>query len=219
MKKKLQLIAVAVVFLILSLFPFMQVLAQDASAAGTMRVQVLDADWEAPLSGASVTVVELDKKEKTGDNGSAVFENVPFGKYNVMITSSGFERQLMRGVVVNPGEVQQVVIRLSPIYTDMDELVVRDFDISAGSDTALIELKMDSTASFDAVSADTISRAGASDAAAALKLVAGATVQEGKYAVVRGLPDRYVSSQLNGVRLPTADADKRAVQLDQFPSA
>ena len=36
--------------------------------------------------------------------------------------------------------------------------------------------------------------------------------------MVRGLPDRYVSSQMNGVRLPTADADKRAVQLDQFPS-
>ena len=36
---------------------------------------------------------------------------------------------------------------------------------------------------------------------------------------MRGLPDRYVNSQMNGVRLPTADPDKRAVQLDQFPSA
>ena len=36
--------------------------------------------------------------------------------------------------------------------------------------------------------------------------------------MVRGLPDRYVNSQLNGIRLPTADADKRAVELDQFPS-
>jgi outer membrane receptor protein involved in Fe transport len=37
--------------------------------------------------------------------------------------------------------------------------------------------------------------------------------------VVRGLLDRYVSSQMNSVRLPTADPDKRAVQLDQFPAA
>ena len=44
-------------------------------------------------------------------------------------------------------------------------------------------------------------------------------VQDGKYAVLRGLPDRYVSSQMNGVRLPTADEDKRAVELDLFPSA
>lgn len=37
--------------------------------------------------------------------------------------------------------------------------------------------------------------------------------------MIRGLPDRYVSSQLNGVRLPTADENKRAVELDQFPAA
>ncbi len=193
--------------------------AQDAGSVGTLRVQVLDADWEAPLAEAAVVLVELDQKRQAGADGSVIFESVPFGNYNIMATKSGFERLLMRGVIVNPGAVQQVVLRLAPVYTDMDELVVRDFDISAGSDTALIELKMSSAATFDAVSADTISRAGAGDAAAALKLVSGATVQDGKYAVVRGLPDRYVNSQLNGVRLPSADADKRAVQLDQFPSA
>lgn len=219
MIKKVQSVVVALILLLADLLPFVSAHAQDAGGAGTLRVQVLDADWEAPLAGASVTVVELDQKSKTEDDGGVLFSEVPFGKYNLLVTASGFERQLMRGVVVNPGEVQQVVIRLAPVYTDMDELVVRDFDISAGSDTALIELKMDSTASFDAVSADTISRAGASDAASALKLVSGATVQEGKYAVVRGLPDRYVNSQINGVRLPSADPDKRAVQLDQFPTA
>ncbi|MFO7936506.1 MAG: TonB-dependent receptor [Kiritimatiellia bacterium] len=219
MNKKLQLIAVSIASLFSVFLPSMCLHAQDADSMGTLRVQVIDADWEAPLAGASVSVVELDKLSKTEDDGSVLFKEIPFGKYNLLVSYSGFERQLMRGVVVNPGEVQQVVIRLSPIYTDMDELVVRDFDVSMGSDTALIELKMDSVASFDAVSADTISRAGASDAASALKLVSGATVQEGKYAVVRGLPDRYVNSQINGVRLPTADPEKRAVQLDQFPSA
>ena len=64
-----------------------------------------------------------------------------------------------------------------------------------------------------------MSKSGAGDAASALKLVSGATVQDGKYAVIRGLPDRYVNSQLSGIRLPTADETKRAVQLDQYPSA
>jgi hypothetical protein len=72
---------------------------------------------------------------------------------------------------------------------------------------------------MDSISSEVMSQAGASDASDALRLVAGATVEDGKYAVVRGLPDRYVNSQLNAVRLPTADVDKRAVQLDQFPAA
>ncbi len=219
MQTKFQVTAFVTIFTV-SIFLHPSALrAQEAAAVGTLRVQVVDSDWEAPLADASVTVVELERRVKTEDDGTALFSDVPFGRYNLLVTASGFERLLMRGVVINPGEVQQAVIRLSPVYTDMDELVVRDFDISAGSDTALIELKMDSAASFDAVSADTISRAGASDAASALKLVSGATVQDGKYAVVRGLPDRYVSSQINGVRLPTADPEKRAVQLDQFPAA
>ena len=83
----------------------------------------------------------------------------------------------------------------------------------------LLHLRFESPALMDSISSDLMSRAGASDAASALRLVAGATVQDGKSAVIRGLPDRYVSSQLNGVRLPTADEDKRAVELDQFPSA
>jgi hypothetical protein len=77
---------------------------------------------------------------------------------------------------------------------------------------------VESPALMDSVSSDLISQAGAGDAAGALRLVAGATVSDGKYAVVRGLPDRYVNTQMNSVRLPSADSDKRAVQLDQFPS-
>jgi hypothetical protein len=83
----------------------------------------------------------------------------------------------------------------------------------------LLNLRMESPSLMDSVSADVMSQAGASDAASALRLVSGATLEDGKYAVVRGLPDRYVNSQVNGVRLPTADEDKRAVQLDQFPAA
>ena len=61
-------------------------------------------------------------------------------------------------------------------------------------------------------------RSGASDAAAVLLLVPGATLQDGKYAVIRGLPDRYVATLLDGVRLPVANPNKRAVKLDQFPA-
>jgi hypothetical protein len=108
---------------------------------------------------------------------------------------------------------------LSGDFTEMEEFVVQDVQIGAGSEEALLDLRMESPALMDSVGSELMSQAGAGDAAAALRLVAGTTVQDGKYAVVRGLPDRYVNSQLNGIRLPTADTDKRAVQLDQFPSA
>jgi TonB-dependent receptor len=44
------------------------------------------------------------------------------------------------------------------------------------------------------------------------------SVVEGKYVMIRGLGDRYSNTLLNGVSVPSADPDKRAVQMDQFPS-
>lgn len=60
-----------------------------------------------------------------------------------------------------------------------------------------------------------LSQASVGSADEALGLVSGATVSADSTPVIRGLPDRYVSSQVNGVRLPSANKDKCAVELDQ----
>jgi len=50
------------------------------------------------------------------------------------------------------------------------------------------------------------------------ELRAGTSIAEGKYATVRGLSDRYTGTTLNGVRVPSADPRRRAVQMDLFPT-
>src|SRR5262249_10694540 len=45
-----------------------------------------------------------------------------------------------------------------------------------------------------------------------------ATVQDGKYVVVRGLGGRYSNTLLNGVALPSADPDNPSAPLDLFPA-
>jgi len=61
-----------------------------------------------------------------------------------------------------------------------------------------------------------MSRSGSSDAAQAMSKVTGATVVDGKYVYVRGLGERYSTTQLNGAELPSTDPNKRAVHLDLF---
>ena len=48
--------------------------------------------------------------------------------------------------------------------------------------------------------------------------VTGASVVGGKYVLIRGLGERYSNTTLNGAEVPSADPDKRAVQMDIFPS-
>lgn len=52
-----------------------------------------------------------------------------------------------------------------------------------------------------------------------LKRVSGASIQDGKYAVIRGLPDRYNAAYLNGSPLPSSEPDRRAFAFDIFPAA
>ena len=74
------------------------------------------------------------------------------------------------------------------------------------------------TSSIEAVGAEQIAKAGASDAGSAVTKVAGATIVEGKFAVIRGLSDRYVSTTLNGANIPSADPYRQSASLDLFPS-
>jgi outer membrane receptor protein involved in Fe transport len=190
-----------------------------AEQAGNIRGMVYDKDFDAPLAAAQVLIAETGQTITTTDEGNFVFDQVEPGTYTLVFSKEGYTRQVKANVVVSPGKMTDLDASLSGEFTEMEEFVVQDVQIGTGTEAALLDLRMESPALMDSVSAELMSQAGASDAASALKLVSGATVQEGKYAVVRGLPDRYVNSQMNGVRLPTADEDKRAVQLDQFPAA
>ncbi|MDF7808194.1 TonB-dependent receptor [Pontiellaceae bacterium B12219] len=185
---------------------------------GGIRGVVMDSDFEVPLPGVKVVVSETGQETVTGDTGSYNLQNIEPGAYTLMFSKGGYTRFTQSEVVVVPGKLKDVEARMAGEYEEMDELVVRDIQLGGASEIGLLNLRMDSVAMMDSVGSDMMGQAGASDAAQALSLVPGTTVQDGKYAVVRGLPDRYVSSQMNGVRLPSADPDKRAVQLDQFPS-
>jgi outer membrane cobalamin receptor len=194
-------------------------LAISAEQAGSIRGMVYDKDFDAPMAASQVSIAETGQTVVTTDEGNYVFDQVEPGTYTIVFSKEGYSRQVKSEVVVLPGKMTELDASLSGDFTDMEEVVVQDVQIGAGSEEALLDLRMESPALMDSVGSELMSQAGASDAASALKLVSGTTVQDGKYAVVRGLPDRYVNSQMNGVRLPSADTDKRAVQLDQFPSA
>ena len=190
-----------------------------AQQVGGIRGMVYDKDFDVSLAAAQVLIAETGETVTTSDEGNYVFSQVAPGTYTIVFSKEGYARQVKVDVVVTAGRMTELDASLSGEFTEMEEFIVQDVQIGGGTEAALLELRMESPALMDSIGADLMSQSGFSDAASALRLVAGTTVQEGKYAVVRGLPDRYVNTQMNGVRLPTADADKRAVQLDQFPSA
>lgn len=182
---------------------------------GSIRGVVMDKDFDAPLAEAKVLLVELGRTVQTAEQGNYLLAELAPGRYTLVFSKPGFSRVVRADVVVTAGRLTEVDVALAAEYVEMEEFVVEDvLALGGGSELALLELRLDSPALMDSIGSDLMRSAGASDAAAGLRLVPGASVQDGKFAVIRGLPDRYVSSQMNGVRLPSADEDKRAVELD-----
>ncbi len=193
--------------------------AQQESRSGGINGTIEDADFSVPIANVRVQLSETRQLVLSGEDGHYLLAGLPAGTYTLVCAKDGFRRETRANVLVKAGAITELNVRLFGEFTDMDELVVRDIEIGGASEAGLITLKQQAATALDAVGAETIGRAGQSTAAGALKLVSGASVEGGKYAVIRGLGDRYTSTQINSVRLPSADPDKRAVQLDQFSSA
>src|SRR4029453_116543 len=74
------------------------------------------------------------------------------------------------------------------------------------------------TALGDAVSAEQVRKSPDSDAAEVLRRVTGLSVSENKYVFVRGLGERYSSTEVDGVRLTSPEQNKRGGPLDLVPA-
>lgn len=189
---------------------------------GSIRGRVTDSDLEVAIGGVRVQILELELTTTTSADGSYQFRQVQPGRYTFVFSRDGFISEVFSGSsapVISPGGFVDFDVSLSGDFTDLDEFFVEDqVGPDANNEAALIDLRLNSPRLLDSISSELISRAGASDADQALRLVSGATTTEDGFAVVRGLPDRFVSSQLNARRLPSADDETRAVALDQFPS-
>lgn len=100
----------------------------------------------------------------------------------------------------------------------MEEVVVKASRLK-GTASAVIEERKNQAFVADILGAEQISRTGDSDAAAALRRVTGLTLVDGKFIYVRGLGERYSSTQLNGAYVPSPDPTRTVIPLDLFPSS
>ena len=62
----------------------------------------------------------------------------------------------------------------------------------------------------DAISADVIRKSPDKNTSEVLRRVSGASIQDNKFVIIRGLSERYNSSLLNNSVLPSTEPDKKA---------
>jgi hypothetical protein len=100
----------------------------------------------------------------------------------------------------------------------MEEIVVKASRLK-GTASAVMQERKNQAFVADILGAEQIARTGDSDAAAALRRVTGITLVDGKFIYIRGLGERFSSTQLNGAAVPSPDPTRTVIPLDLFPSS
>lgn len=189
---------------------------QDGSG-GSIQGSITDS-WEGnPLPGVNVTVRGTTLGASSDMGGRFRLQEVPQGNHILIFNKSGYTRATVADVRVIAAQLSNVNLEMKPEFYELEPFdVISDPQMDQG--VALLSQRQDSSALTDAIGSDFFSRAGAGNAADIMTKVTGASVVGGKYVFIRGLGERYSNTTLNGAEVPSADPDKRAVQMDIFPA-
>jgi outer membrane receptor for ferrienterochelin and colicin len=187
---------------------------------GVIRGKVSSADNGELLPAASIYVNDpktgILVKGAPGSLDGDYEVVVPAGIYNVKVSYISYGDALYKGVTVKAGQPTKLDMMLKPEGVTSEEVVV-EAKLLENTERALIARQQHSASVSDGISAEQISRTADSDAAEAVKRVTGVSVVGNKYVYVRGLGERYSSTQLNGARV-TSTESKRVVALDIVPA-
>ena len=207
-----------ILFVTLALASLISQSAQAQNATGSISGTVVDSESGETLIGVNVVLEGTLKGTATDIDGKYILKAVEPGTYTLVVSYISFTTQRITGVEIKAGESVQMDIILNPETEFLDEIVVTA-EVVLDNEAGLLKQRQKSISFSDAISAESIARSGAGDAAGVLTKVVGASVVGGKYVYVRGLGERYSSTHMNGIELPTADPDKKAFQLDLIPSS
>lgn len=196
-----------------------------ADGEGRIVGQVFDKETGEPIRGVAIAVEGTDFGTITDESGNFKLNKVPAGSYTLAYFKTGYLEANITDVVVVSGEEKTFDFALPPRPTetsddvyDLGTITVTADEASAGL-SALVELRSASVGQVDFLSTEDFEKFGGSNIADLVNRMAGVNVVGGQFAVVRGLGDRYNSTLLNNLPVPSPDPIRQGVQLDLFPTS
>jgi TonB dependent receptor/CarboxypepD_reg-like domain/TonB-dependent Receptor Plug Domain len=192
------------------------VFAQNGKITG----KVISASSGQPLAGATLTVIEKNKTKAADQNGMFTFSKLEAGTYSIKCSYTGYDSKIIEEIIVKDNENADISISLDIKASDVVIVTAPKRLKAAGATIESLLIAQKNSANIgDGVSEQSLKRTPARTASDAIKLVSGASIQDDRFAVIRGLNDRYNAAFINGTPLPSTESDRKAFSFDIFPSA
>jgi len=189
--------------------------AQDK---GTIQGKVIDKEMNnEPLPFANVFIKDSQVGTTTDLDGIYTFTAAP-GTYTIIVSYVGYEKIEVPNIVVKAGEVTTLegIVLAAAEGMALKEVIVKS-TVQKESVAALLTDQKKAVSIKTAIGAEELSNLGVSDAAAATTKISGITKSEGTGDVfIRGLGDRYLTTTMNGLPIPSDNVEKKNIDLNLF---
>lgn len=196
----------------------MLVFSASAQDKGKIAGKIIDKKTGEELIGVSVQIEGTSIGAATDFEGKFIINNLTPGKYNLVLSYVSYQRKVISGIEVKAKETYLLNTTMEEATKELNEVVIKG-EVKKESANAVLIQQKNAVAVSSGVSADLIRRTPDRTTADVIKRVSGASIQDNKFAIVRGLGDRYNMGFINGAPLASSESDRKAFSLDLIPAA
>ena len=211
---KRRLCAPTFFFIVVILFISIAGFSQNGKISG----KIISGKTGQPLIGATVSIDSLGKSTASDLNGVYSLSNLTSGSYSVSVSYVSYTKKIVGDVVVTANSTTDLTISLDEKTTANTNEVVVTTRLRRENIGSLLAAQKNSSSVSDGISAEAIRRTPDRNTSDVLKRVSGASIQDDRFAIIRGLNDRYNAAFLNGAPLPSSESDRKAFAFNIFPS-
>lgn len=183
---------------------------------GSIKGFVKEKDSGESIPVANVVIVGTNTGTITDFDGNFELSNLREGYYDIQVSFISYKTETINGIKVTEKQNTEIVVEL-----ESESQMLKEVEISAevkkDNENLLLMERQNSTQIVQQIGAQELERKGASDVASALAKVSGISKTEQNNDVyVRGLGDRYNSTTLNQLPIPSNNPEQKNVSLDIF---
>lgn len=194
-------------------------LAISVAQAAVIQGRVTEGSGAVGLEGATITIIETGQSVTADREGRYRFANVPAGSYTLVASYIGARPERSSVSIASDSDTATADIALGEFLEVTDNVLVIG---QRGSLNSSLSRQRASDRVITVLSADAIGQLPDENVAEAARRAPGVNVQndqgEGRFISIRGANPNFVTTSINGVRIPSPEADNRQVPLDVIDS-
>ncbi len=194
-----------------------KVRGDDAALMGVVAGGVYGMETGGPVRNATVKVASKNITVRSDRNGEFKIE-LPKGEYSLLVEHPEYMSRTFKEVNVMSNMEVNILAELPMKTTDGGNTIEEVVAVASYQPYNPIDQERMASAVLDTMDFTQIARFDDSTVSSALKRVVGVSMEDSRYAIVRGMKSRYQSTFFNGAVLPATDPARRDLPLDIFPA-